>query len=82
MLVFLMVMNPMIMVESVKTSPKKNTNPTLLGTNSSISFSQNTFKDDFPIPQAGYVSSLEGIYFVYNLRFKKSGESGDSSSFG
>ena len=24
---------------------------------------------------------LEGIYFVYNLPFKKSGESGDSSSF-
>ena len=31
---------------------------TFLGTN--ISFSPGTFQDDFPIPQVGYVSSLEG----------------------
>ena len=32
---------------------------TLLGTN--ISFSQGNFQDEFPIPQVGYVCSLEGM---------------------
>ena len=33
---------------------------TLLGTN--ISLQKGTFEDDFPFPQVGYVSSLEGTY--------------------
>ena len=32
-----------------------------------ISFSQGTFEYDFPLPQVGYVGSLEGKY-IYNIR--------------
>ena len=35
---------------------------TLLGTNISPTKALLTFEDDFPFPQVGYVSSLEGIW--------------------
>ena len=44
-----------------KTKKKKKLflRTTLLGTN--ISLQKGTFEDDFPFPQVGYVTSLEGI---------------------
>ena len=42
---------------------KQSRMPTLQGTN--ISPKNGMFEDDFPIPQVGYVNSLEGIY-IYN----------------
>ena len=45
---------------------QRNWSDTLLGTN--ISPCKGTFKNDFPFPQAGYVSSLEGNYISDNLQ--------------
>ena len=36
---------------------------TLLGTN--ISPEKSIFEDDFPFPKVGYVSSLEGIIYIF-----------------
>ena len=45
---------------------QRNWYDTLLGTN--LSPCKGTFKNDFPFPQAGYVSSLEGNYISDNLQ--------------